>query len=187
MELMKVIDNRMSIRSYLDKPVDDELIFEILMSGHKAPSGGNIQPWEFVIVKSNDNKRNIVDTTFVGNNENSDKKQEWMMEAPVFIVVCANVERSKARYGEKAEKSLIYLDCSACIENMLLSVVDLGLASCYISGFREAELIKTMNLPDGILPIGILPIGYPNIVPEKRKKRDLSEAVHYEYYGNKTK
>jgi len=185
MELMKVIDERLSIRSFVDTEVDDELVHKILLCGHKAPTGGNIQPWEFIVVRSMDVKQDIVNTTFVGNQADSEKTQEWMLKAPVFIVICADVERSKARYGKMAAESLIYLDCSACIENMLLAIVDLNIASCYVSGFREEELKQTLHLPEGIKPIGILPIGYPDIIPARRQKRELQELVHYECYGSK--
>ncbi|KPU42333.1 albonoursin synthase [Oxobacter pfennigii] len=185
MEFMKAIEERMSIRSFKDKDVDDKLIEKILYCGNCAPSGGNLQPWEFIIIKNQKTKRKIVDATFIGNDFDGLKHQEWMMSAPVFIVVCADVERSRARYGKKAEESLIYLDCSACIENMLLAIVDLGLASCFVSGYREKELIKALSLPVDIRPLAILPIGHADIIPQKRKKKEVSAFIHYEDFGNK--
>lgn len=186
MELHQAIEKRISIRAFLEKEVNNKEIQSILLAGHQAPSGGNVQPWEFIVVRRPETKEAIVKTTFVGNNEHSPKTQAWMLTAPVFIVICADVERSTARYGKKATDSLIYLDCSAAVENMLLAVVDCNLASCYVSGFREKELISALALPTGIQPIAILPIGHPHTVPTKRKKRPLEEAVHYEYFGNLT-
>lgn len=70
---------------------------------------------------------------------------------------------------------------------MLLAAVDLGLASCYVSGFREKDIKGTLNLPEGVIPVAVLPIGYPDIIPSRRQKRELAESVHYEYYGNRKK
>ncbi|MGI1660455.1 MAG: nitroreductase family protein [Desulfitobacterium sp.] len=184
---MEVINQRMSIRAFRDQEVEDQHLQQILWCGHQAPTAGNLQPWEFIVIKRQDMKEGIVQTTFVGSDEHNPQTQAWMLKAPVFIVVCANVERTKARYGNKGLESLIYLDISACVENMLLAAVDLHLASCYISGFREAELISTLQLPEGILPLAILPIGYPANIPEKRTKRDLREIIHYEVYGKTAK
>ena len=184
MEFMEVVEQRTSVRTFLEKEVADDLILQILSCGHKAPTGGNIQPWEFIIIKNPSLKQEIVKTTFVGNDEHSRTTQAWMLKAPVFIIVCADVERSMARYGKKAAESLVYLDCSACVENMLLAIVDLHLASCYVSGFRENELTSVLGLPNGVLPVAIIPIGYPTGLTEKRQKRELESLIHYEAFGN---
>lgn len=184
MEFLKVVERRTSVRTFTEKEVADDLIFQILSCGHKAPTAGNLQPWEFIIIKNPSLKQEIVKTTFVGNNEQSKKTQTWMLNASVFIIVCADVERSEARYGNKAAESLVYLDCSACVENMLLAIVDLHLASCYVSGFRESDLTSVLGLPSGVIPVAIIPIGYPAGQTEKRKKVQLESVIHYETFGN---
>ena len=81
-------------------------------------------------------------------------------------------------------KKLIYLDSSASIENMLLAAVDLNLGSCYISGFRENELSKVLQLPSSFEVIAFMPVGYIEGTAIKRKKRPLKEVVHREFYNN---
>ncbi|HZK84308.1 MAG TPA: nitroreductase family protein [Desulfosporosinus sp.] len=184
MEFMEVVEQRTSVRTFLDKEVADDLILQILFCGHKAPTAGNIQPWEFIIIKNPSLKQEIVNTTFVGNNEQSEKTQVWMLNASVFIVVCADIERSVARYGKKAAESLVYLDCSACVENMLLAIVNLHLASCYVSGFNENKLTSVLGLPSGVIPVAVVPIGYPAGQTEKRNKRQLESLIHCETFGN---
>jgi len=183
MEFLQVIRNRLSVRNYQKKNIKDDQLQYILSCGHAAPTAGNIQPWEFIIVRNLKLKREIVNTTFVGNQELSLTHQEWLMNAPVFIVVCANLNRITNKYGNKMKK-LAYLDCSACIENMLLATVDLGLGSCYISGFREKELAKVLYLPEHLEVIAFLPIGYAKGQLKYRKKRPLKEAIHLESYKN---
>lgn len=182
MEFSQVIKNRVSVRKYLTTDINDYQLYYILECGHSAPTAGNIQPWEFIIVKDHDQKDRIVKTTYVGNQRNSLTHQDWLLEAPVFIVVSADKERVAARYGEENMKKIIYLDCSACIENMLLAAVDLNLGSCYISGFREEELSEVLKLPSHLEPIGFLPIGYIDGKTNKRPKRSLKETIHYEFY-----
>ena len=89
MEFIEVVERRTSVRTFTEKEVADDLIFQILSCGHKAPTAGNLQPWEFIIIKNPSLKQEIVKTTFVGNNEQSKKTQTWMLNASVFIIVCA--------------------------------------------------------------------------------------------------
>lgn len=178
-----IVKERRSIRSFLDKDVSTELIYKLLDYGHAAPSAGNIQPWEFIIIRNEENKRAVVGTTFIGRDEKNGKPQEWMMTAPVFIVVCGNQEKVRQRYGDTSLDSILYLDTSACIENILLGAVYLGLGSCYVSGFRKDELVKVLRLPEDYQPIAILPIGYSNEVPYKRPKINVKKIIHFEIFG----
>ncbi len=185
MEFDEVIARRRSIRSYEDRDVDDDVIARLLAYGHQAPSGGNLHPWTFIIVRDREQRRRIVDTTYRGNDFNGTAHQEWLMQAPVLIVVAADKVKSAARYGEQALKTLIYLDCSACIENILLGAVNLGLASCYISGFREEELGAVLGLPDTHEVIGFLPVGYGADEGRARPRTPLAELVHRERWGGR--
>lgn len=182
MDFDSIVFNRRSIRTFLDKDVSEDLIHKLLEYGHAAPSAGNIQPWEFIIVRNDYNKKLIVNTTYIGNKKVDGKPQEWMLKAPVFIIVVANKQKSYERYGEDALKTVIYLDTSACVQNILLGVMELGLASCYVSGFRKEELAEVLKLPNTHEPIAILPIGYSNEFCLKRPKLELSEITHYETF-----
>jgi nitroreductase len=183
MEFDKIIKDRVSIRKYQKRNIDESQLNYILKCGHAAPTAGNVQPWEFIVVKDTAMKRKIVDTTYVGNQKNAFKHQEWLMDAPVFIIVCANKDRVIAKYGEESMKKLIYLDCSASVENMLLAAVDLNLGSCYISGFKENELSQALQLPSSFEVIAFIPIGYVGGASIKRKKRPLREVVHRDFYN----
>ncbi len=184
MEFDKVIKDRVSIRKYQKRNIDNSQLNYILECGHAAPTAGNVQPWEFIVVRDVVMKRKIVDTTYVGNQKNASKHQEWLMDAPVFIVVCANKDSIVAKYGEESMKKLIYLDCSASVENMLLAAVNLNLGSCYISGFRENELSQVLELPSSLEVIAFIPIGYVEDTAMRRVKRPLKEVVHIDFYNN---
>jgi len=183
MDFDQVIAKRRSIRAYQAKEVPESLITKLLEYGHQAPSAGNLTPWEFIVVRDEQNKRRIVDTTFRGNQFDGEAHQEWLMQAPVFIVVIVNKAKSAARYHDKALKTLVYLDSSACIENMLLGAVNLGLASCYISGFREPELRAVLGLPDSHEVVAFLPIGYGATEGQMRPRTPLKDLIHHETFG----
>ena len=183
MNLKEVILKRTSVRAFKDTEVPDELIMEVLENGNLAPTAGNVQPWEFILVKNQRNKERIVETTYIGAEIKSGNTQDWMLNAPIFIIVCGNKKSVIKKYGEDGAENLLYQDCSVCIENMLLTIVDIGLASCCVSGFKPKELSQVLELPAHILPIAILPIGYSGTIKEKRpEKIDVQSKIHYETY-----
>ena len=182
MNFEDVIMLRRSTRAFLDQEVEDDLIYKLLEYGHSAPSSANIQPWEFLVIKRKQMKRAIVNTTFIGNDSENEIHQEWIMKAPLLIIVIANRKRFDNKYQDEALNSLIYLNMSACIENILLGAVSLGLSSCFVSGFRKFSLTKALKLPNSHEPIAILPIGYSHEICFEKQKLELQNIIHYETF-----
>jgi len=82
MEVLKEILSRRSIRRYKSNPVEDEKIRIMLESARLAPSGNNSQPWHFIMVRSEEKRKQIVEAC---------KKQGWMLQAPVFLACVADI------------------------------------------------------------------------------------------------
>ncbi len=184
MTFSELVLTRRSIRKYRPDPISEETVRQWLSWGHAAPSGGNLCPWEFIILRREAGKRAAVDATFCGNQENGAAHQEWLMTAPVLLAVCADEARIQARYGKTSIwKSLAYLDCSACIENLLLGAVELGLGSCYVSGFRETPMRQALRLPAHVRPIALLPLGVPDMTGHARPRPALEDHMYAEAYG----
>lgn len=186
MEFDKVLNKRRSIRRYTQKDVKQEDIDEIIEAGLKAPSAGNLQPWRFIVTDNKEKINQAVDTTYIGGNIDSDKNQDWIREVPVIILACIDYTDPVNKYGEHGKKAAIQ-DVSAAVENMVLKIVDLGLASCWISGFREKELKKVFEVPDHIDILAFLPIGYDDGYNRKISKKDKNEVVFMDVYGKKVK
>jgi nitroreductase len=83
-----------------------------------------------------------------------------MLSAPVFLIIYMDMEKCRKKYGEDNYKKDAYLNASASIENMLLKAVDLGLGSCYVTGFKEKELAACLNIDNNKEVIAILTLGY---------------------------
>jgi nitroreductase len=148
MDAMEAILTRRSVRNYIKKKVPEKIISEILNAAVSAPSAGNEQPWQFVII----NKREILDevTTFHPN-------AKMLLEAPLGILVCGDLKL-------ETFKGYWMLDCSAATQNILLSARALGLSACWLGIYPRDERItkirKMMNLPDNIIPFSLVSIGY---------------------------
>jgi nitroreductase len=161
-DVLEAIYTRRSIREFTDQPVAEDLLRQILEAGIRAPSAGNMQAWEFVIVKSPEAKRKLVDITDAGVTARCGVyTQEWIMQAPVVIVVCYDVKRMTGRYGQKGRTLMTIMDCMLCVENMILAATHFGLGTCCVVGFDPKKMKELLPIPKEITPLLLVPVGYP--------------------------
>jgi nitroreductase len=178
MDVFEAIAKRRSIRSFTDQLVPDEVLRCILEAGTRAPSAGNMQAWEFVIVKDPAARRLLVDCTDAGNTARGGVyTQEWILQAPVVVVVCYDVKRMTGRYGTKGRTLMTLMDCMLCVENMALAATALGLGSCCVVGFYPDRLKQVLPIPKEITPLLLLPLGYPANEPSETYRLPLEDVV----------
>ena len=173
MEVFKAIKERRSVRAFTPEMVSEEEIMKIIDAARWAPSAGNIQPWEFIIVRRPEIKRGLSAAAL---------NQTFIEEAPVVIVVCANENRSSWGYGERGRTLYCLQDTAAATQNMLLAAYALGLGTCWVGAFREEGVRRVLNIPRGVRPVAIVPVGHPAEKPRPRPRRSLREIVHYETF-----
>lgn len=174
MDVFEAIKRRRSIRAFTCEDVSKEEIEQLLDAARYAPSAGNIQPWEFTVIRNFRIKQKLSVAAL---------DQKFIEEAPVVIVVCANEMRSGKGYSNRGVTLYCLQDTAAAIQNMLLTACALGLGACWVGAFHEEDVRKILSIPQGVRPIAIIPVGHPADNPEIRFKRALSEIVHYETYN----
>jgi nitroreductase len=180
-EVLKVIKNRRSIRSYLTTQLSKEDLELIIEAGIYAPSGHNDQPWHFTVIQN----REIIQYI-------SDKAKELMLKsdvdwvkrmgaapninlvhnAPTLIIVSGN----KNALSPKT-------DCSAAIQNMLLASESLNIGSVWLGlvsfFFKLEDEVKKLGVPEGYEPYYGVALGYKAITKEiVAPKRNLN-VVNY--------
>jgi nitroreductase len=173
MDVLEAIKGRRSIRAYKGDNVSSEIVQKLIEAATWAPSAGNIQPWEFIIVRNPEIKRKLTEAAL---------DQTFIEEAPVVIVVCANEVRSSQGYGTRGKTLYCLQDTAAAIQNIHLTAYSLGLGTCWIGAFREEEARKILKIPEGVRPIAIIPIGYADETRSPRNRRPLNQIVHYEMF-----
>jgi len=173
MDVFEAIYGRRSIRSYLDDPVPDEDLEKILEAATMAPSAGNLQPWEFIVVRDDVRKELLARAAY---------GQYWMAEAPVLVVVCANLDVSGSHYGERGRSLYSIQDTAAAIQNMLLAAYALGYGTCWVGAFDEEAVREIVKAPKRVRPVAIITVGKPAENPRPRGRKPLIEVVHYEEY-----
>jgi nitroreductase len=146
---MREIFERRSIRKYTDAVVPDELIEKLLMAAMAAPSAGNQQPWEFVVIRDRKVMEGIIEFH---------PYAQMLDEAPLAISVCADLNR-------ETHKGYWMIDCAAATENILLEAQHLGLGAVWLGIYprteRVAGLKALLNLPENVMPLCVISIGYP--------------------------
>ncbi|MCJ7560360.1 nitroreductase family protein [Candidatus Bathyarchaeota archaeon] len=173
MDLHEAIRGRRSVRTFKKQNVPEEIVEKLIDAARWAPSAGNTQPWEFVIVRTQAVKKKLARAAF---------DQKDIEEAPVVIVVCADEKRSFEGYGARGKTFYCIQDTAAAAQNILLTAHSLGLGSCWIGAFNEDELKEALNAPEGIRPVTIIPVGYSNETPSQTGRRPLSQIVHHENF-----
>ncbi|MFQ6094550.1 MAG: nitroreductase family protein [Candidatus Bathyarchaeia archaeon] len=173
MDLFEAINLRRSIRAFTGDTVSDEDVMKLINAARRAPSAGNIQPWEFVIVRKPENKRRLAAAALY---------QSFIEEAPVVIVVCADERRSGRGYGSRGVDLYCIQDTAAATQNILLAACALGLGACWVGAFNERGVRSILKLPQGVRPVAIVPIGHPAERPQPRYRRRLQEIIHFETF-----
>jgi nitroreductase len=170
MELAQSIESRMSVRGFTAEDVPEELVNEALRLAVLAPSAGNLQARDFVVVRDPLVKDKIAEAAF---------DLDFLRQAPVVVVCCANLARIR-NYGDRGATLYCLQDVAAAVEHILLFAASQGLGACWIGAFDEAEVSKALSLPARARPVTIIPIGRPKTQARRTKRLEMDEVVHRE-------
>lgn len=205
---LQVINDRRSIRNYTDERVSDEALDIILESARQAPSGENAQPWRFIVVRDEKNKKFLSDLCRRGSGRRftgeflskqmharfeglkDEAKREAVFKKLTSGDVSAFVNESDVIIVVLGKKEVwdTPFDVSAAIENMLLAVTALGLGACWlvapcIDVRDERVLNEYFGITDDFKTVSIISIGHPARVPKARPRLPLHELVFKEKFG----
>ncbi|MGB9741465.1 MAG: nitroreductase family protein [Candidatus Bathyarchaeia archaeon] len=183
-DLLSCILERASVRNFKSKSVSSEDLEKILMAGIRAPSAGNIQPRTFIVVDDADVKEKLYELC---------ENQEFMKDAPVWIVICFDLHRHiKAAKLTGVDYDFTgilpytfgVLDAALSLENMVIAAEALGLGSVIIGSIIEhpEKAKEILKLPEHCLALSILCIGHPKRKPTRREKWSHKVIVCKNHY-----
>ncbi|MBD3307487.1 hypothetical protein GF339_13745 [candidate division KSB3 bacterium] len=182
MQFSEILLKRRSIRKYLDQAVDMDLVQEIIHDATFAPSAGNEQPWQFIIVTDTDLLQRISDDcktnllARIANNPNDyAQKYQKMLQNPAFQIFyhapCLIIIG-----GERHVKNLD-VDCTLAASYIMMSATARGLGTCWINFAREItdpEILSQLGLPDTYTIVAPIILGYPAIEPSVPTRKEAS-------------
>lgn len=175
---LDILKSRRSIRDYKQGLIPDDIIEKLIEAAQWAPTAGNLQPLELIVVKNEDTKMALASAA---------GGQEFLFECSVVFVMGANIPRTSSKYKERGEHLYCLQDIAAATQNVLLLAHSLDIGSCWVGAFNEEEVSKICNLPDYIRPTVMIALGYkvPKLDPLVRPRREKKDFVHVESFGNR--
>ena len=158
MDVYLAVASKRDWRSYADRPVPEDVQTRILDAGRVSGSSQNVQPWQFVVVESDEAKQRVGGVVYAASN----------VETCAFAVAIAT------------EGGKYPLDVGRAMQNMFLVAWNEGVVSCP-NGIKDAEAAaRTLGLEDGWLAVNIPSFGYPkrDLAPESRGAEEWSAEAN---------
>jgi nitroreductase len=174
MEYFEAVKARHSVRAFQKKPVEEEKILRVIEAINLAPSAGDLQAYEVIVVKDPMLKEKLARAAF---------GQSFVSEAPVCFVFVAYPERSSKKYGRRGSELYCIQDASIVTTYAMLAVTALGLSSTWVGAFDEEAAARAVGVMKGKRPVALLPIGYGAESPESTPRRPLSDIVFLDISG----
>lgn len=202
--LYKTVFNRRDVRGqFTSTPVADEVLARVLYAAHHAPSVGFMQPWNFLVIRSQEKKQQIHQLFSKANKEaaemfDKDKqktyknlKLEGILESPINLcITCDRTRTGKPVLGRTHMKTMDLYSSVCAVQNLWLAARAEGLGVGWVSIMHEQELKDTLNIPEHVVPIAYLCIGYVEHFKDKPEletkgwlpRMNLSELVNFEQW-----
>lgn len=167
-EFQGFLRTRSSVREYTDEELTSEEIAAVVRAAERAPSAGNRESWDVVIVTDEGIREDLSDAAF---------QQQHLLQAPCIFVVCANYVRSMSQYGERG---ILYAvqDATIAATYMMLGAHAAGLQTCWTGAFDEVGVSEVLGLPEHIRPLVLLAAGKGHLPPSHTGRMPIGEHVH---------
>ncbi len=169
MELYEAIKKRYSVRSYENRPVEQEKLDRIFEAVRRAPSASNRQPWKFVLVRDAETRKKLVSVC---------KDQAFVGEATVVIAGVGLAPERRMACGVPSDP----VDLGIAMEHIALAAVAEGLGTCWIGSFDQNRIHELLGIPAEATVVEVMTLGYPAGKPEYRDRKGLDEIVCYEKF-----
>ena len=183
----QAIFSRRDVRGqFLPDPIPDDVLSRIMMAAHYAPSVGFMQPWNFLLVRSQDVKRRVQDAFRKANEEAaqlfegskrelySSLKLEGILESPLNLCITCDSKRTGPVVLGRTHIPTMDVYSSVCaVQNLWLAARAEGVGVGWVSIFNQDELQAALGIPPDITPVAYLCLGY---VSHFHQKPELEKA-----------
>ena len=197
------------MHQYSDEAIDQSTLDTIFKTATLAPSGYNLQPWEFLALRDKETKQALkevaydqdhvvnADTTVVilGNTDlmahaeavfDDWLAKEYIPNEDVQAALLNNVE-AMAEMPEVERRIWATRSTSLAAMTLMYAAWEHGVASCPMEGFDANAVSEVFEIPDSYEPVMLVTLGYPideapDIENERKGRRPIEEVVHYETF-----
>jgi nitroreductase len=168
-DLYEVIKSRYSVRSYLNKPVEQEKLDRMLDAARLARSGSNRQPWKFVVVRDAETRKKLVPAC---------SNQEFVGQAPVVIAAVGLTPDRIMNCGVHGDP----VDVAIALEHVALAATAEELGTCWIGAFHQDQIRTLLGIPANAKVIEVMTLGYPADHPRPKTRKAMKELVCHDQW-----
>ena len=174
METLDAIRSRRSVHQFEERKIDNEKIGVLLEAIRWAPSAGNRQPWEVIVVDDRKKIEALGDIAL---------EQQWLKKAPLVLVMCVNQKIAEGWFGVRGKNMYALQSTAAAVQNAMLAATDAGLATCWVDVYDEQKASEALRCPEHIMPIIALAVGYPERSAEPPLRHEITNFSWYNQHG----
>lgn len=179
MDFTKLIQTRQSVRSYQNKAVEDWKINELIESVRLAPSASNSQPWRIIIVNDKEIKNRVARATY----SKLISFNKFAPQAPVLAVLTIEKPKVITQIGGRLkDREFPLIDIGIAATHFCLQATELGLGTCMLGWFDEAEIQTILDIPDKVRIGLVITLGYGDdddkLRPKIRKKTEKMSSFN---------
>lgn len=176
MDIFEVINSQRAMRRLKPDPVPEELIWKLLDAAVKAPSGGNRQPWNFIVIRDDETKTKIAEWYLDGWNKTYGPVKQAAMASPTTARTYASADHLANHLAEVPVLIIATINTAGvapvstsgasiypAVQNLMLAARALGLGTTITTLHRshEAKVKQLLDVPEGVDTMALIPLGYP--------------------------
>jgi nitroreductase len=165
LEVMQAIRSRRSIRKFKRQALPQKDVELLMEAARLAPSAANRQPWEMIIVRDENNIRDLVPLC---------KNQDFIEDCSLFLVGVDDPQQKWSR-----------VDLTIALDHVTLAAEEIGLGTCWIGAFDQERLATFLGIPKGKVITVCLAIGYPDESPGPRSRKSNDVLFHKERFRDR--
>ena len=188
MDLITAIKGRRSCREYTSDPIDNDTLEQIIEAALWAPSPANFQPWQFIVVTSDEVKQKIF-------SEAEERRKimfemsgwkwlnkyavDFLKKAPLIICIVGDPKKSGVDMFSPQGPVGYQHACAAAIQNILLTAHSFGLGSLWFTLFDKDAIRSILNIDSEKDPLALICLGKPSGDPMQTPRKDIKEKIIY--------
>lgn len=181
---MDILNKHVTIRKFSNREVEQSLLENLLYSGTRASTTGNMQTYSMIVTRDEAFKKKLAPLHF---------NQPVAVNAPVLVTFLADFNRfsrwcrlndAEPGYSNFLSFFTASIDALLVAQNVCVAAESKGLGICYLgtTTYNAKEIIEVLGLPSLTFPVTTVAIGYPEKVPDLTDRIPLKGIIHYEQY-----
>src|SRR3990170_5403479 len=198
MDIFEAINPQRARRRLKPDPVPDELIWKLLDAAVRAPSGGNRQPWSFIVIRDPDTKKKLAEYYLDSWTKSYGLIRQAAVGSPATAATYLSAEHLANHLAEVPVLIIAAVNLSAvapvtppgasiypAVQNLMLAARALGLGTTLTTFHRthEAEVKQLLGIPDGVETMALIPVGWPRGKFGSGDRVPTEKVVHWEKWG----